>query len=258
MAIARRPDGAEIHWHETGGGPLVVLSTLSYSPPEAHADLVALLAVDHRVVTYDLRGCGESSGPGPFSIDVDAGDLEAVAEAAGGAATVVAMGDGCNRAIRAAVRRPDLFQRVVASGAPGVGSGALGEDSLAGSQEVLRAFLRLFDSDYSAAVRSAVASGGMDEQAARERVEGIVAYAPHAVALERMRAWIAVDDRGLAEARALGGALVVLHHDRNPWFAADYNGILRGLLPDAEFVEVEDGALSRPDLTAEAVRARTL
>jgi len=256
--VLRRPDGAEIHWEATGDGPLVVLSPIGYSPPSSYQPLLDGLAGACRLLTYDLRGTGASTGDGPYDIDTDAGDLAAVVEAAGGAATAVCMGDGCNRAIRAAAGHPGLFSLVLTSGAPAVGSGRVGGDSLAGSPGVLLAFFRLFESDYRAAVRSAVAAGSasLTEEEVLARVDAITAYAPHSVALERLRAWIGVDDRGLAEARALGDRLVVLHHDRNPWFSAEYNGILRGLLPDAEFAEIEDGALARPDITVAEVLRR--
>lgn len=257
--VLRRPDGAEIHWETRGEGPLLVVCPLGYSPASAYAPLIDDLAADHRVLTYDLRGSGASTGDGPYDIDADAEDLAAVALEAGGNAVAVGMGDGCNRAIRAAARHPDAVGLVVTSGAPGIGYGQVGEDSLAGSPAVLRAFVRLFESDYRSALRSAIGSGTADfgEDAVKRRVDAIVAYAPHEVALERLRAWITPDRRSLDEARSLGDRLVVLHHDRNPWFTAEYNANLRGLLPDAEFVEVEEGALARPAITAAEVRART-
>ena len=105
--LLQRPDGAEIHWEEQGEGPTVVLThhTL-WSYPAIYGDLIADLARDHRVIVYDPRGCGRSSRRGPYDADTDAGDLEAVAEAAGGAAVAIAVGDGVNRACRVAAIVP--------------------------------------------------------------------------------------------------------------------------------------------------------
>ena len=61
MPRLARPDGVEIHWEERGEGPLVVLATQFFGFPEVFEDLLADLAGDHRVVTYHLRGTGEST-----------------------------------------------------------------------------------------------------------------------------------------------------------------------------------------------------
>jgi pimeloyl-ACP methyl ester carboxylesterase len=83
----QRPDGVEIHWEEQGRGPLVVIvHQIVWSFPQVYAELIADLARDHRVVTFDARGCGASTRRGPYDTETDAGDLLAVAEAAGGAA----------------------------------------------------------------------------------------------------------------------------------------------------------------------------
>ena len=58
----QRPDGVEIHWEEQGQGPLVVVvHQLLWSFPQVYAELIGDLARDHRVVTYDARGCGAST-----------------------------------------------------------------------------------------------------------------------------------------------------------------------------------------------------
>ena len=55
--------------------------------PATYEGIVADLARDHRVVTWEPRGCGSSSEDGPFDIATDAEDLLALdprARAAGG------------------------------------------------------------------------------------------------------------------------------------------------------------------------------
>ena len=74
--------------------------------------LIALLAEDHRVVTYDPRGTGRSIAAGArTTIETDARDLAALVEAAGPPAVVVGMGDGSNRAVHAAAARPGPGRR---------------------------------------------------------------------------------------------------------------------------------------------------
>jgi pimeloyl-ACP methyl ester carboxylesterase len=107
------PDGIRLAWEQHGEGPLVVLANQFFGQRDTFAGLLADLERDHRVVTYHLRGTGESTREGPYDLDTDAGDLAAVIEAAGPPAVVVAFADGCNRAVRVAARRPELVTAVV-------------------------------------------------------------------------------------------------------------------------------------------------
>ena len=91
MHAVERPDGVEIRWEERGSGPLVVIvHQILWSYPQVYAELIGDLARDHRVVTYDARGCGASTRVGPYDAETDAGDLLAVTEAAGGQARSLA------------------------------------------------------------------------------------------------------------------------------------------------------------------------
>ena len=70
-----------------------------------------------------------------------------------------------------------------------------------------------------------------------------------------MRSWI--NDRAVDAAQALGDRLWVLEPGGNPWFPIEVARRSRVLIPEAHIREVEDGALSRPDITADVVRALT-
>src|SRR4051794_41773806 len=89
--------------------------------PSSFEPLVGELEGDYRVVTYHDRGTGSSTRRGPYDLDTSAADLEAVIETAGGEAIVIAIADGCNRAVRGAAARPGL---VPAGGAVGGAPGA--------------------------------------------------------------------------------------------------------------------------------------
>ncbi len=57
--------------------------------------------------------------------------------------------------------------------------------------------------------------------------------------------------------RALGDRLWMLVFPGNVWFPAELVEAIRRDVPDAHVEEVENGAVSRPDLTAEIVRRIT-
>jgi pimeloyl-ACP methyl ester carboxylesterase len=258
MPTLIRPDGVEIHWEERGSGPLLVLASHFFGFPEAFGDLVADLAVDHRVITYDPRGTGESTREGPYDIPTDAEDLGALVEEVGGPAVVIGMGDGSNRGVKLAAGRPDLVVAVLTPGGNPVGrTAAEGTDALVDSPSVLEALVGMIETDYRSALRTIVAGGNpqMDEDEKRERVDRVVAYTPQEVGAARLRAWI--DDRVVKESRAIGSKLWILSFGSNEWFPDAALDKTRELLPEAHIEEIEDGPVSRPDLTADVVRRIT-
>ncbi|MGH2979549.1 MAG: alpha/beta fold hydrolase [Solirubrobacterales bacterium] len=258
MPIAQLSDAVEIHWDERGDGPLVVIANQFFSESWVFEGLLSLLAEDHRVVTYDPRGTGRSSRQGPYEIEADARDLLGVVQAAGPPALVVGMGDGSNRAVHAAAARPDLIDAVVCAAGNPVGAAAVeGTEGLAGSESVLDALVSMMETDYRGALRTMIGTANptFDEEAVRMRVNSTSENCPQEVAAERMRSWIA--DNALEPARAVGDRLWVLDSGGNPWFPIEVTRRSRALIPEAHIREVEDGALSRPDITVEVVRALT-
>jgi pimeloyl-ACP methyl ester carboxylesterase len=258
MPSTKLPDGVEIHWYQRGEGPLVVISNQFFSESWVFEGLIAMLAEGHRVVTYDPRGTGRSSRQRPYDIQTDAGDLNAVIEAAGPPAVVIGMGDGSNRAVHAAAVRPDLFDAVVCAAGNPVGASAVeGTDGLAGSESVLQALMSMMETDYRGALRTMIGTANptFDEETVRARVNSTCENCPQDVAVERMRSWIA--DDAVESARALGDRLWVLDSGGNPWFPIEVTRRSRVLIPDAHIQEVEDGALSRPDITVDVVRGLT-
>ena len=258
MAVERLPDGVEIHWDQCGEGPLVVIVNQFFSEAWVFEGLTSLLAENHRVVTYDPRGTGRSSRTGPYEIEVDARDLAGLLESVGPPAVLVGMGDGSNRAVHAAAARPDLVDAVVCAAGNPVGATAVeGTDGLAGSESVLEALMSMMETDYRGALRTMMgtANPGFDEETLRMRVASTSENCPQDVAAERMRSWI--NDRAVEAAQALGDRLWVLESGGNPWFPIEVMRRSRVLIPEAHIREVEDGALSRPDITADVVRALT-
>jgi pimeloyl-ACP methyl ester carboxylesterase len=258
MAFLARPGGVDLAWNEEGEGPLVVLANQFFGVAETFDALLGDLTPDHRVVTYNLRGTGDSTRRGPYDIETDTSDFEAVAEAAGSNAVALAFADGCNRAVRVAVRRPDLIRAVVSPAGNPVGLAAVdGTDALAASASVLSALVEMMGTDYRGALRTmfTTANPDWDEDAVRRRVALTVDFLPQEAALPRIKSWIADDPKQAS--LALGDRLWLLEDGSNPWFPIEVARRTRALLPEAHILEVEDGAISRPDIAAGIVRRLT-
>ena len=209
MPTAQLPDGVEIHWDQRGEGPLVVISNQFFSEAWVFEGLIALLAEDHRVVTYDPRGTGRSSRQravrrsrrmrttswrswrpsGPPAVVVGHGRRLEPRRARGGRA---ARPDRRGGVRGAATRRASAVE---------------GTDGLAGSESVLEALMSMMETDYRGALRTMIgtANPGFDEETLRMRVNSTCENCPQDVAAERMRSWIADDATGAgAGARATG------------------------------------------------------
>jgi pimeloyl-ACP methyl ester carboxylesterase len=253
-----RPDGVELAWEERGAGPLVVFANQFFGEPDTFAALIDDLARDHRVVTYDLRGVGASTRRGPYEPETDAADFSAVVEDAGPPATVIALADGVNRAVRVAASRPDLVAAIVSPAGNPVGRQAVeGTDALAGSDSVLEALIEMLRTDYRGALRTmfSTANPDWDDDRVRQRLASTVERLPQEAAVARMKAWIA--DNVTDEARVVGDRLWMLEDGTNPWFPIEVARQTRKILTEAHILEVEDGAVSRPDITAGIVRQLT-
>lgn len=254
MPTLARPDGVELRWESRGSGPPVVLVCACMSFPDVFEELVSLIAEDQRIVTYDPRGTGRSTRLGPFEAATDDDDLEALLDETGPAA-LVTFGDGCNRGVRVAARRPELVPVVVTPGGNPLGRSVLGRsDGLAASQSVLSALIEMMRTDYRAALRTTISTTNpqMDEDQVRERVDAMADYAPQDATLARLLAWI--EDDATEEALAIGDKLWLLHHPHDPWFPLDIVEPTRQALPEAHVEVVDDGPLSRPDIAAALVR----
>ena len=262
MPTAQAPDGTELYWEERGEGPAVVVTPHAWALPEMYEPLAEELGRDHRVILYDARGTGRSARQGPHDMDTGAGDLAAVIEAANaGPAVAIGMADSANRAIRTAAARPELVGGVVSLAAP-IGRERIEDtDSLVASTAVVNAFIDMVAKDYRGGMRPLLTAANeqMNEDELRERMDRQIAHVPQDVAVERMRAW--ADDDAVVEAQSLGDRLWLLTSPvtAGPWFPSSevLHDVLAKLIPDAHLGEIEDGIVSRPDLTAEVVRRIT-
>lgn len=259
MPAVERPDGVEVHWEERGRGPLVlIVHQVLWSHPGVYAELIGDLARDHRVVTYDPRGCGASTRRGPYDTETDAGDLLAVVEAAGGRAVALAVGYGFNLAVRVASARPDLIETVLsvqpAAAAVLPRSELRRSDVMAGSDSVMEVLMQMLSTDPRTALRTIVAATnpGMDDDLLRERVSMVSSYISQEAAPERAEVWL--QDDPSEHVRDLGDRFWILHDRAEQLFEGALVARVAELYPRAHIEELEGGPISRPDLVAERIR----
>jgi pimeloyl-ACP methyl ester carboxylesterase len=261
MPTLERPGDVALHFSEHGEGPLVLLAPYWSGQPDVYESFLSDLAQDHRIVTWDARGTGESTRQGPYDIETDSADLEAMLDHVGPAAIVISVANGCNAATHVAARRADLIGTVLAFGAgPFSLADFEGSEAMLGSEGVVTAFLGMLERDYRGALRTVFSSTNaqMSEDELRERISSQLEYCPQDAAVARVRAWAADDPREAAA--ALGGRLRIFSSDgvAGTWLPplAERRKIMARVTPEAEVEEIadEEGPISRPDLVASRIR----
>jgi pimeloyl-ACP methyl ester carboxylesterase len=264
MPSLRRPDGAELYYEERGDGPLVMVVPYWNGHRDVWADLQTELGRDHRVVTWDARGTGESTRTGPYDIETDCADLEAVLTEVGGAGTLVTAGNGCNIAVRVGAARPDLVAAVIAFGAgPFSRAHFAGSEGMIASDGVVDAFLEMLHRDYRGALRTILSATNsqMSEAELRDRVALQDSYCPSEAATARVHAW--AQDDPTSAAAAIGERLWILsaRSAAGPWLPPieHRRRVIEELTPEAHVEETDDdaGPMSRPDLVAGYIRGIT-
>jgi pimeloyl-ACP methyl ester carboxylesterase len=261
MPEIERPDGVRLRFEASGEGPLLMLAPYWSGHPGVFTALLGELARDHRVVTWDARGTGESTRRGPYDIATDSDDLAAMLEHVGGAEAVIGVANGCNVAVHSAARRPDLVERVLAFGAgPFARTDFAGSEGMIGSDSVVDAFLEMLNRDYRGALRTLLTATNpqMSEDEIRDRIDFQLSYCPHEAAAARVTAW--AEDDPTKSAASLGDRLWILSAPdvAGPWLPplAERQRILARTMPRARLAMVgEDvGPVSQPDVVANAVR----
>jgi pimeloyl-ACP methyl ester carboxylesterase len=259
MPELERPDGVSIHYELRGEGPLVALASYWSWSPGVFAELLAELERDHRVLTYDVRGIGRSTRSGPYDIETDTSDLEAVLERAGGAAALIAVADSANRGARAAARRPDLVASLICLGtAPIARTAFRGREGMIASDAVVDAFIEMLSRDYRGALRTLLTATNtqMSERELGERVSAQLDYCPQEAALARVREWLQGDPTH--DAREVGARLWLATSPEGvagPWLPDpdELAELTAELVPEAHTVLIE-GATSEPGVAANLVR----
>lgn len=255
MPALSRPGGIEIHWEERGEGPGVVFADQFFGPPDVFEPILSDLARDHRLCRYDMRGIGESTRTGPYDMATDVDDLRALLEELGDVSVVLAVGNGCHRAVKVLAADPSLADAVVSPAGSPLSRESLGaEEGLAGSDSVVDAFSQMMRTDYRSTLRTIIETMNpeMEVDAIRDRIERTLAHAPQEQAVERLEAWLNSD--ATEEALVLGDRLWLLLNPNNPWFTAEGLEQARRVLPDAHVIRLEQGPVTDPAPTTAVVR----
>jgi pimeloyl-ACP methyl ester carboxylesterase len=263
MPLLERPDGAKIHYELRGEGPLVALASYWSWSPGVFSELFADLERDHRVLMYDLRGTGESTRRGPYEMETDIGDLEALLEEVGGAVTVIAVADSANRAAKLAARREDLVKALACLGtAPFPRKVFQGREGMIASDTVVDAFIEMLSRDYRGALRALLTATNaqMSEPELQARVATQFEYFPQEAAVARVREW--ADDDPMEETRRIGARLSIITSPEGvagPWLpdVEELRRLTEELAPEARRIEFAEGAVSQPAAAAEIIRGIT-
>src|SRR5262245_46443215 len=102
----RSKDGTTIAFSRAGSGPSLIFvdGALCYREFGPSKQIAEQLSPCYTVFTYDRRGRGESGNTPPYAMEREVEDLDAVIQAAGGSAFVLAISSGVALALEAARR----------------------------------------------------------------------------------------------------------------------------------------------------------
>jgi proline iminopeptidase len=117
-------DGARLWTTVTGTGPPVVCCHGGPGLWDYLAPLASLIDDGFTVVRFDQRGCGRSTGDGPFTITQAIDDLDQLRAALGfDTWAIIGHSWGAELAVRYAARHPERTTRVVYIAGVGAGNG---------------------------------------------------------------------------------------------------------------------------------------
>jgi pimeloyl-ACP methyl ester carboxylesterase len=120
MPTVTSKDGTTIAYSAIGQGPAVILvdgaTGFRWSPEPS--ELAQLLAPNFTVYSYDRRGRGESGDTQPFAVEREIEDIEALIDAAGGAAYLYGISSGGALALEATLGLPGKVKKLAIYEAP--------------------------------------------------------------------------------------------------------------------------------------------
>jgi len=108
-------DGTAIAFDKSGSGPALILvdGALCYRSFGPMPKLVPLLTPHFTVFTYDRRGRGDSGDKGPYRVEREVEDIEALIRETGGSAFVFGVSSGAALAVEAATRTSAIKKLVL-------------------------------------------------------------------------------------------------------------------------------------------------
>jgi pimeloyl-ACP methyl ester carboxylesterase len=180
-------DGTAIAFDRTGDGPPLVFVRGAFNDRTTAAELAELLAPSFTVFNYDRRGRGDSGDTPPYAVEREIEDLEAVIDAAGGAAALYGHSSGAQLALETAARGVSVTKLAVYEPPYFVGAGRTPKPD-----------------DYLERMEQALAEGRRRDAAAQFMTEGIGTPAgmvarlldsPMGAGLERLAHTLPYDER---------------------------------------------------------------
>jgi pimeloyl-ACP methyl ester carboxylesterase len=106
-------DGTTIAYDRSGDGPPLVVINGAMSQKADVAEVASQLVTTFTVFAYDRRGRGDSGDTGPYAVEREIEDLDAVIGAAGGSAFVFGHSSGAVLALRAVAAGLDIPRLVI-------------------------------------------------------------------------------------------------------------------------------------------------
>ncbi len=113
MNTVTSKDGTTLVFDRSGQGPALIFVTGAMATRSDAASLAAILSPHFTVFAYDRRGRGESGDTPPYAVEREIEDLQAVIDAAGGAAYVFGHSSGAVLALEAAARLTGITRLAV-------------------------------------------------------------------------------------------------------------------------------------------------
>jgi pimeloyl-ACP methyl ester carboxylesterase len=113
-------DGTTIAFDKQGDGPALILvdGAMTTRSSGSKPELAGLLARDFTVYTYDRRGRGDSGDTGPYAVEREIEDIDALIDEAGGSAFLYGHSSGGCLALEAAVELGDKVKKLAMYEAP--------------------------------------------------------------------------------------------------------------------------------------------
>jgi pimeloyl-ACP methyl ester carboxylesterase len=243
-------NGIEYAYHDLGTGelPLVLLQHFRGNLDNWDPALIDDLAAGRRVVTFDNRGVGGTTGMTPSTIEAMAHDAIAFVEAMGfNQADLLGFSIGSFVAQEIALIRPDLLRRVVlASSAP------QGADGMHGwAPDVIRAvgapepnpqgYIDVFFAPTSTSREAGQrVAGRIFGKKANQDVP--TTWQTRQAQYDAVCRWGIVNHSLLQRVSAIDLPVFVANGDSDPMILPRYSYLLAGLLPDAELKIYPDSA----------------
>jgi pimeloyl-ACP methyl ester carboxylesterase len=243
-------NGIEYAYHDLGGSdvPLVLLQHFRGNLDNWDPALIDGLAAGRRVITFDNRGVGGTSGMTPDTIEAMAHDAIAFAEAMGlEKVDLLGFSIGSFVAQEIALIRPDLLRRVVlASSAPQGADGMHGWapdviGAVGGREPNPQGYIGVFFAPTSTSREAGqqVAGRIFGKKANRDAP---TTWQTRQAQYDAVCRWGIPDHSLLQRVSAIELPVFVANGDSDPMILPRYSYLLTGLLPDARLKIYPDSA----------------